>query len=418
MAPADFEALLNASMGLDAASIGSPAIERAVRQRQSACGLNDADAYWELVRASTIELQQLVEAVVVPETWFFRDREAFTMLSRAVTTEWLPAHPNGVLRLLSLPCSSGEEPYSIAMALIDAGVAPIRFRIDAVDISDRALKQARLGVYGRNSFRGDELTFRDRHFDATPDGYRVIDLVRATVCFEHGNIFAAGFLPGEQIYDVIYCRNVLIYFARAAQDRAIAVLRRLLTPQGLLFVAPSETALLSSHGFVSTKLRGAYSFRSADPAWRGPKPHGGIPAAGASPRRSAPPAVGAVAGTRPVRPPPPIARTVEPPADIADAVRLADQGHFVEAALQCDAYLRQHGASAKAFYLMGLVRDATGNQSEAEDYYRKAVYLDPQHHDAQIHLALLMEQRGDVAAGQVWRNRARRLKPPGEATHE
>jgi chemotaxis protein methyltransferase WspC len=217
---------------------------------------------------------------------------------------------------------------------------------------------------------------------------------------------------------VIFCRNVLIYFARATQDRVIAVLRRLLTTQGLLFVGPSETALISSHGFMSTRLRSAYSFRSADAALRGPKPPGAIPAAVSPPARSAPRAVVAAAAARDVPPRPPAARAVESSADIAAAARLADQGHFVEAALQCDAYLRRHGASAKAFYLMGLVRDATGNQSEAEAYYRKAVYLDPQHRDAQIHLALLLEQRGDVAAGQVWRDRARRLKPQGEVTHE
>jgi chemotaxis protein methyltransferase WspC len=416
MASADFEALLKTSMGLDAASIGSPAIERAVRQRQTACGLSEPDAYWELVRASTAELQQLIEAVVVPETWFFRDREAFKTLTRVVTRDWLPAHPNGVLRLLSLPCSSGEEPYSIAMALIDAGVAPTRFRIDAVDISDRALAQALVGVYGRNSFRGDELTFRDRYFDATPDGYRVIDLVRAPVRFEHGNILAAGFLPGEHIHDVIFCRNVLIYFARATQDRAIAVLSRLLAARGLLFVGPSETALMSSHGFVSTKRPGAYSFWSGDAAWRKPDP--AMAVAVPTLRRADPRAVRPAAPARAVPLPPRAGPAVEPPADLAAAARLADQGHFVEAALQCDAHLRQHGASARAFYLMGLVRDATGNQSDAEAYYRKAVYLDPEHHDAQIHLALLMEQRGDVAAGQVWRNRARRLKPQGEVTHE
>jgi chemotaxis protein methyltransferase WspC len=91
-------------------------------------------------------------------------------------------------------------------------------------------------------------------------------------------------------------------------------------------------------------------------------------------------------------------------------MRLADQGHFVEAANCCEEHLRQHGPSAAAFHLMGLVRDATGNQPEAVGYYRKALYLEPDHYGTQIHLALLMEKQGDTAGAQVLRNRARRLE--------
>ena len=83
----------------------------------------------------------------------------------------------------------------------------------------------------------------------------------------------------------------------------------------------------------------------------------------------------------------------------------------MEAATCCEAHLSKHGPSATAFYLLGLVRDATGNLSDAVTYYRKALYLDPNHCDAQIHLAFLMEQQGDLAGAQVLRNRARRTGP-------
>lgn len=167
MAFADFANLLKASMGLDAASIGGSAIERAVLERASACGVAGPDAYWQRVCASPVELQELIEAVVVPETWFFRDREAFSTLVRLARDASWATHTGGVRRILSLPSSTGEEPYSIAMALFDAGVPADRFSIDAVDISAQAIALARTGVYGRNSFRGRELGFRSRYFDAT-----------------------------------------------------------------------------------------------------------------------------------------------------------------------------------------------------------------------------------------------------------
>jgi len=110
MAQVDFESLLKTTMGLDTASIGSATIERAVRLRMSTVGLKQAEDYWQQVQRSTKELQELIEAVVVPETWFFRDREAFAALVRLATEEWRPAHPDRALRLRSAPCSTGEEP--------------------------------------------------------------------------------------------------------------------------------------------------------------------------------------------------------------------------------------------------------------------------------------------------------------------
>src|SRR5882757_9716006 len=166
------EVFLKERMGLDATSIGRASIERALRERLAACGMN-ADAYWQYLGGSEIEIQELIEAVVVPETWFFRDREAFTALTKNVLVAWLQTHPEGVLRVLSLPCSTGEEPFSIAMALLEAGFPTDRVQIDAVDISLRALAYAEQGVYGKNSFRGVDLGSHARHFERVGRGHRL-----------------------------------------------------------------------------------------------------------------------------------------------------------------------------------------------------------------------------------------------------
>jgi chemotaxis protein methyltransferase WspC len=420
MGLADVEELLKVSMGLSAASIGSAAIERAVQERQSVCHLRDLSAYLQEVRGSAAELQALIEAVVVPESWFFRDRHAFTALARLAHDEWLPTHADGVFSLLSLPCATGEEPYSMAMALVDAGMPPDRFRIDAVDISTRHVAQGVRAVYGKNSFRGDELGFRARHFDVTPDGFRVREPIRQLVHFQPGNLFAAGFLPGVALYHVIFCRNVLIYFDRPTQDRALGVVKRLLHDTGTLFVAPAETGLPGSHDLISTREPLAFAFRRAVVV----APARSLRAApAAAPIALLPRAVSAAPGpprasatTTAIRPvDAPGVPSPQPAADLLDAARFADQGDFVEAASCCERHLRQSGPSATVFYLLGLVRDATGNQNEAAVYYRKALYLDPDHYDTQIHLALLLEKRGDPAAAKVLRNRARRLEQKRQA---
>lgn len=412
----EFANLLKQTMGLDAASIGDSAIERAVQERQSACKLKDTQAYWEHVLTCDAELQELVESVVVPETWFFRDREAFATLARMACEQWLPAHAQGALRVLSLPCATGEEPYSIAMALLDAGFPADRFWIDAVDISVRALAQAGRAVYGRNSFRGNELAFRDRHFEPSGQGYRLHDAVRRPVHFQHGNLFGPDFLPGAAIYDAIFCRNVLIYFDRAEQDRAIKVLDRLLTAKGMLFVAPAETGLLLDHDFVSAKVPLAFAFLRRPPKLAQARPVSVQPPRTPMPARSKAPAPmprpvhkHADARTRPVAaaPGPTVAAT--PAGELDAAMRLADQGLLVEAAKRCEEYLHRHGPSAAAFYLLGLVRDTSGMFSEAALYYRKALYLDPQHQEALLHLALLQEQQGNDAGARLLHNRRERL---------
>ncbi len=418
------ENLLQEAMGLNAASIGSAAIARAVQERLSACNLRDPDLYLGHLRRSSVELQALIEAVVVPETWFFRDGAAFTALACMAQDEWLPAHPGRALSLLSLPCSTGEEPYSMTMALVDAGVPANRFRVDAVDISARNLTLAERAIYGRNSFRGQELRFRDRHFDATPVGFRLRPNIRQPVRFQQGNLLAADLLPGAS-YDVIFCRNVLIYFDRPTQDRALAALNRLLPDDGMLFVAPAETGLPASHGLVPTRTPSAFAFRKGGAGAAAPKRRTAPPSAPivlhsrtATARPAAPSAPG-----RSQAPRAPLERVrSDPPATateaLGDASRLADQGRFVEAAKRCEEHLRTHGPSATAFYLLGLVRDATGGHADAAAFYRKALYLDANHYDALIHLALLIAEQGDAAGAQVLRNRARRLEKKREPSYD
>jgi chemotaxis protein methyltransferase WspC len=92
-------------------------------------------------------------------------------------------------------------------------------------------------------------------------------------------------------------------------------------------------------------------------------------------------------------------------------MELANQGHLAEAAQACEAHLRAHGPSAQAFYVLGLVRDASGLHAAAADFYRKALYLEPTHHEALVHLGVLLAAQGDGAAAKVINARARRHQP-------
>ncbi|HXZ07739.1 MAG TPA: CheR family methyltransferase, partial [Paraburkholderia sp.] len=188
-----FADLLHDKIGLDAASLGHSAVERAVDLR-AAAWFADGHAngtladYWAALYASPRLLQGLVESIVVPETWFYRDADAFRALAR-LAQERLHGRSTAMpLRVLSLPCSTGEEPYTIAMTLLDAGIDAAHFRIDAMDISERSLAFAQKAVYGRNSFRGSAFPFRDAHFTRTEDGWRLAPRIAESVRFSQANL--------------------------------------------------------------------------------------------------------------------------------------------------------------------------------------------------------------------------------------
>ena len=397
---AALEALLKRAMGLDVASIGSSAMERAVQKRLRACHLTDVQAYTSIASGSPAELQQLIEAIVVPETWFFRDAQAFALVARWAVENWSLRNPHGHLRILSLPCSSGEEPFSIAMSLLAAGLPPSRFSIDAVDISGRAIAVGQRGLYGKNSFRGDDLEFRATHFVASEGGWQLDAAVRSQVQFRQSNLFAADSLPGAGLYDVIFCRNVLIYFDRATQDRAVLVLLRLLTPDGLVFVAPCETSLALDHDLVAIKAPLAFAFRrrpsrpvTTDDASR---PRGLLPPPAPRRDRVAP----AMAG-RPLH---------DPEAAMDQAEALADAGRIAEATVICHEHLKLAGPDARAYRLIALMCAAEANVEEAVANYRKALYLNPDDLESLIHLSLLVGERGDAAAAAVLQQRAQRIR--------
>ena len=402
-------ALLRQTIGLDVASVGLSTIERAVKRRLSANDLRDISQYANLLQRSEAEFQSLVEAVVIPETFFFRYPESFVALRQIVGEQFLCGTRK--LRVLSIPCSTGEEPYSIAMTLIEAGLSEERFQIDAIDISARLVDLARFGTFGRNSFRGSELTFRDQYFQKTDPGFRLCDRVRQCVKFEQGNLLEEHSRFGSEPYDFIFCRNLLIYFDNRAQGQALKSLRHFLTADGLLFVGSAETSQLKEHGFSSMKFPMAFAFRKSEQVVvdQLPKPKKPQACSTAKAHRTeayrrpnlAIPQKAVGAATK-------YENRLVP--DLALAEQLADKGQLGEAEIICEAFLRGPGPSARVFHLLGLIRDSAGDQRRASEFYRKALYLEPDHYDALIHFALLKDKSGESAAARTLQNRARRIR--------
>jgi chemotaxis protein methyltransferase WspC len=377
---------LRAATGLD---LSVATVERAVRERMRSLGAGiDYDP-----QPGTPEFDALVDLVVVPESWILRDPAVFETALRFVQARLL-ARPGMQVRVLSLPCAGGEEPYSLAMLLARAGVEPAQCRIDAFDLSRAAIERARAGRYTRNAFRGDDQGLHARFFTDDGDEHVIGAEPRAYVAFGQANLFDVD--PAVTgTYDLVICRNLLIYFDLATQQRAAARLAALLADDGLLLAGYAEAPALCRHGFAPRTPQDTFALRKhgrrAVDVLRTPA----RPAA----RRALPAAARA-----------PLPPVVPAPRDLlAEARAHADAGRLAQAEDACRAALARRADDAEAWFLLGLTAECAGRPQDAENAWRRCVYLDPEHYEALCALALLAEQRGDPVLGAGLRERAARV---------
>ena len=426
------QARINQAIGLDVRSVGASTLSLAVQARMRKRKITAQEQYSEVLENSDTELQDLIEEVVVPETWFFRDRAPFRALGEWVRNTWMPAHPHEALRLLSAPCSSGEEPFSMVMALLDAGLDAEQFSVEAIDVSRTVLERARHGVFGQNSFRGQDLEFRERYFSKVARGWQLNEHVVKQVQFRQANVLDSAYWNNGAVRHVIFSRNLLIYLDQEAQSRLLTSILTTLSPEGLLFVGHAEAFICSGFGFEPAQMSMAFAFRKRSPAAI-PKADPLLPIP-SQPKKVAIPAVARSAGKVPQLQPVPKGKPAALPGGgnrapqlqevikagaapsqtaetmLAEAQTLADAGRFQAAMEKCDAYLRTHGPSSRVFCLLGLIHDAAGETAEAHTLYRKALYMEPEHCEALAHLALLAKKSGDDAAARQFEKRVNRAQ--------
>ncbi|HEX6105489.1 MAG TPA: protein-glutamate O-methyltransferase CheR [Gemmatimonadales bacterium] len=191
------------------------------------------------------EFERLAPLITNNETYFFREAHHFDILTRHVVPERRAALRQRPLRLLSAGCSSGEEAYSIVIALQNAGLelAGIRWEIDACDLNPDRIAQAREGVYDPGSLRACDEESRRRYFRETGGRYHLRERHRKGVRFFTANLSAPNGTFGWGTYDAILCRNMLIYFGEEAFEAAIGLFARSLAPGGYLLLGHSESLL-------------------------------------------------------------------------------------------------------------------------------------------------------------------------------
>jgi chemotaxis protein methyltransferase CheR len=340
--------------------------------------------------------QQVIACITVGETRFYREREWFRSVEQQVLEPLIAARRRSgmpMLRIWSAGCATGEEPYTLAMAL--DRLLPDRerwnVRILATDINTTALASARAGVYGTWSLRELEDDERMRYFMLRPGGaHALADDTRRSVEFRFLNLHDQA-LPdpesGLTAFDLILCRNVLMYFVPAAQRQIAAGLRRCLIGGGWIAVSPADATAEWFAPLAPVNLPGAIFFHDRPaPAVAKPRP--------ASPAMPEP---APIQLPLPRRPEPTLPKSRE--ARLRDAVDLASQGDLPAAQRECDAALAANSLDFDANLLMTAICEERGDREGALTAARRAIYINPESAEAHFRLGCILFRagRGDTA---------------------
>ncbi len=352
-------------------------IDHRLRQRGMDC------AKWlASLKTDKAEQTALVERALVHETWFFRDVAPFDYLIELARDRWLRRTAANPVRILSAPCASGEEAWSIATTLLAAGVAPDAVAVEAIDLSGAMVRTTQAGIYGPRSLRNHHADMLKPYADTLPDGgVRMGKLIRGCVNVSQVNLLH---LPSGKSYDAIFCRNALMYMHEAARKRIVGLIRASLAPGAPLFVGHAEAAMLMGMGFRSAGPSRAFCVM-AGPA--------------APPQACREPAKPAVAARPVAAPIPPAPKLREPKhhADPADLLRqakaLADGGALAEAMTPLRRLLEEDPMSAEGHALAGLILATLKDKPGAIRHLRKALFLDPGDEASKVSLDHLLGGR-------------------------
>jgi chemotaxis protein methyltransferase CheR len=240
-------------------------VQRRVTERMTATRHELFSDYFMLLRGDPRELEIFINAFTVNETYFYREEHQLRCLSSTLLPIVTAGRaPGGLVRIWSVPCSTGEEPFSIAIWLLENWAAVDAYNIEIVgsDINTQALADARAGRYGERSLSRLPPHLVADYFQRRPDGsWQIIWDLEESVAFTAANLIDASSMAAQGEFDIVFCRNVLIYFDDASRQAAAHHLRRSLRPGGFLCLGHSESMARINDQFETCRFEDAIVYR-------------------------------------------------------------------------------------------------------------------------------------------------------------
>lgn len=211
--------------------------------------------------SARVEWQNVMNALSVQETYFWREFDQIRALVQTLLPQWLARNDGSPLRIWSAACATGEEPLTIAMALNEAGwFERAAIEILASDASSNAIARAKAGVYRERAFRNLSPQLRDRYFVADGSGWRARSEIHSRIKWGIANLMEESEIASRASVDFIFCRNVFIYFSEGAIGRVVRSFARYIRPPGYLFVGAAESLIRLTTDFTLTEIDDAFVY--------------------------------------------------------------------------------------------------------------------------------------------------------------
>jgi chemotaxis protein methyltransferase CheR len=433
----DLAALLKERVGLHIRKDGHSALRIALgaRLEELRASVPDPATYLRLLRsdAGDEELRRLLPLVTVGKTSFFRDERQFRALEALVPGLLARAGAGGRRAAIwSAGCATGEEPYSIAMTLAEAGAAPDQVEILATDVNPEAVQFAARGGYDARRVREIPGPLLARHFDRDGDHHHVrAHLRRLISAIRPHNLVSAVFpRPTDGGWDVIFCRNVIIYFDTPTTQQVLTQFHNALAPGGYLFLGYSESLFRLFEGFDLTEVAGAFVYRRPETGRATPAPARPrlVPSApppvlhlDLRPPRAARASPVAPAGAPPERPaptPPSGSPPLAPQEFLDGAVALFAEGRFGAARELLERMIELRGEDLAVRLTLGNLYGSLRQFDRARACYVAALQLEPLSAEAHLFYGIhLLSQGGEPDAAALELSRALFLDPDLTLAH-
>ena len=211
--------------------------------------------------SALVEWQNVMNALSVQETYFWREMDPVRALVQTVLPQWVEKNGKSPVRIWSAACATGEEPLTIAIALNEAGwFERVPIEIFASDASTKAIERAKAGVYRERAFRNLPEQLRQRYF--TPDGpaWKISRDIHERIKWKVANLMDQEQVANMAASNFIFCRNVFIYFSESAISRALRHFAKFIRPPGCLFVGAAESLLRLTTDFTLTEIDEAFVY--------------------------------------------------------------------------------------------------------------------------------------------------------------
>lgn len=384
--------VLEEEIGLEPESLGYKYIEKSINNTILKLGQIDEKEFYKEIIINKKSLELFIEEIVISETWFLRNRKSFDYLKVYLNQSKIL---KSNLKILSAPCSTGEEIYSIIFMLYESGISSVNCNLAAWDINQLNLLKAKKAIYKKLSLKELNDIEIEKYFTKDENFYKIKDdYLQYKIDFKQINL-TKKLLEINEKYDIIFCRNLIIYLNEKARKKLISNLKHLLKDDGILLVGDSELNYFLNNGFDKIDNNTAIAYKplpqeinkKLNNKKKDFKKESLIESISLKIENN----------------------TNEKNNIEVELQNLISLNHFDKAELICKENINRNKLDWKNYFWLGVIFFIKEDYNKSKDYFLKVLFLNPLEYDTLIYLSIIENREGNLEKSDLYKKRAKKI---------